>query len=221
MTLDAAKNFAKVTVSTGYDASATSIVLSSGHGAKLPATPFNVTWWDSNAYPDPSDDPNVEVVRVTNISTDTLTVTRAQEGTSATTKNTGGGVYKMVAALTAKVINTDLSATYAPVGAIEDLGNSGTAKNVDWSNKQYRKKITTTGSCTLTFTGAPPTTATLQLIIIHESGTTPYTYTWPASVKWAGGLQFVTTNVSGAIDVVTLTYDGTSTYYAVGNAQFG
>ena len=34
--MDLFKNFAKVTVSTGYDASATSVVLSGGHGAKLP-----------------------------------------------------------------------------------------------------------------------------------------------------------------------------------------
>lgn len=37
MAMDAVKNFGKVTVNTGYDSSATSIVLSSGHGAKLPA----------------------------------------------------------------------------------------------------------------------------------------------------------------------------------------
>ena len=34
--LDPVKNFAKVTVNTGYSAVATSIVLSSGDGAKLP-----------------------------------------------------------------------------------------------------------------------------------------------------------------------------------------
>jgi hypothetical protein len=106
--MDNAKNFAKVTVSTGYDASATSIVLSTGHGAKLPTVPFNASWWNSTDYPDPSDDPNVEVIRVTAIATDTLTVTRAQEGTSASTKNTGGKTYKMIAGLTAKVINNDV-----------------------------------------------------------------------------------------------------------------
>ena len=36
MALDQVGNFKKVTVSTGYDASATSIVLSSGQGAELP-----------------------------------------------------------------------------------------------------------------------------------------------------------------------------------------
>jgi hypothetical protein len=107
--MDIAKNFAKVTVSTTYDASATSIVLTTGHGAKLPTAPFNVVWWNSTDYADPSDDPNVEIVRVTAISTDTLTVTRGQEGISASTKNTASKTYKMLAGLTAKVINTDLA----------------------------------------------------------------------------------------------------------------
>lgn len=102
--IDPVKNFAKATVSTTYDASATSIVLTSGHGAKFPAPStdgaFNLVWWNSTDYPDPADDPNVEIVRVTARSTDTLTVTRAQEGTSASTKNTGGKVYKMMLAIT-------------------------------------------------------------------------------------------------------------------------
>ena len=95
MALDAVNNFVKVTVSTGYNASATSIVLNTGQGASLPAAPFNLTWWNSTDYPDPADDPNVEIVRVTNVSTDTLTVTRAYEGPAASTKNTAGKTYKM------------------------------------------------------------------------------------------------------------------------------
>lgn len=103
MALNQTKNFAKVTVLNPYGAGDTSIVLQTGHGAKLPTgTPFNVVWWNSTDYADPSDDPNVEVVRVTNIATDTLTVTRAQEGSTATTKNTAGKTYKMIAGLTAK-----------------------------------------------------------------------------------------------------------------------
>jgi hypothetical protein len=109
MSLDNAKNFAKVTVSTGYDAVATTIVLTTGHGAKLPTAPFNAVWWNATDFGDPADDPNAEIVRVTNISTDTLTVTRAQESTSAATHNTSAKTYKMMAGLTAKVINTDLA----------------------------------------------------------------------------------------------------------------
>jgi hypothetical protein len=110
MSLDVAKNFSKVTVSTGYDGSATTVVLSASEGAKLPTVPFNAVWFNSTDYTDPTDDPNKEIIRVTNIATDTLTVTRAQESTSAATHNTGGKSYKMIAGLTAKVINTDIPA---------------------------------------------------------------------------------------------------------------
>jgi hypothetical protein len=116
MALDLFKNFAKVQVSTGYDASATSIALTAGHGTKLPAAPFNATWWNDTDYPDPSDDPNVEIVRVTAIATDTLTVTRGQESITATTKNTASKTYRMIAGLTAKSLNTDIASAFAQVG---------------------------------------------------------------------------------------------------------
>lgn len=120
MAIDPAKNFAKATVSTGYDASATSIVLTGGHGAKLPsAVPFRVVWWNSTDYADPSDDPNVEIVEVTAKATDTLTVVRAQEGTSASTKNTGSKTYKMIAALTAEMVNTIPGQIYASMRGMD------------------------------------------------------------------------------------------------------
>jgi hypothetical protein len=107
MPLDPAKNFAKVTVSTGYDSTATTIVLASGDGAKLPNPSvdgaFNLVWWDWTTYKDPSDDPNVEIVRCTARSTDTLTITRGQEGTTASNKNTAGKTYKMIMSWTKKM----------------------------------------------------------------------------------------------------------------------
>jgi hypothetical protein len=101
--LDSVANFIKLIVSTGYDQSATSIVLHSG-GSSLPAAPFNVVWWNSSDFSDPSADPNVEIVRVTNVSGNILTIIRAQEGTTASTKNTGGKTYTIVLGVTAKMI---------------------------------------------------------------------------------------------------------------------
>ncbi len=126
--LDPVTNFAKVTVSTGYDASATSIVLSSGGGALLPGTfSYNVIWWDVTNYPDPNDDPNVEIVRVTAKSGETLTVTRAQEGTSATTKNTSSATYLMILGITKKMID-DIDVFFQPLDtdltAIAALANT-------------------------------------------------------------------------------------------------
>jgi hypothetical protein len=109
MALDAVANFAEVTVSIGYNASDTSIALTAGHGARLPQPStdgeFNITWWNFTDYPNPTDDPNKEIVRVTARSTDTLTVTRGQEGITATTKNTGGKTYKMVLSITKKMMD--------------------------------------------------------------------------------------------------------------------
>jgi hypothetical protein len=105
--LDSVANFIKVQLSQGYDQNATSVVLVAGQGASLPATPFNVTYWNVTDYPDPSDDPNVEIVRVTDRITDTLAITRAQEGTAASTKNTAGKTYKMILGITAKMV-TDI-----------------------------------------------------------------------------------------------------------------
>ena len=107
-TLDPVANFIKLTVSTGYGSSDTTIVLSVG-GSLLPSPSFNMTWWNSTDYPDPSNDPNAEIVRVTVVSGNTLTITRAQEGTAASTKNTAGHTYSLILGITAKMI-TDIGA---------------------------------------------------------------------------------------------------------------
>ena len=107
MASDQLLNFIKVGVSTTYDAVATSIVLVGGQGAELPDPAegnYNLVWWDSTTYSDPADDPNAEIVRVTALSTDTLTVTRGAEGSGASTKNTPTVAYKMFLGPTAKTI---------------------------------------------------------------------------------------------------------------------
>ena len=108
--LDSVQNLVKITVIGLYGASDTAVTISSADAAKLPSASFNVTWYNSTDYPDPSDDPNAEIVRVTGTGT-TLTIQRAAEsatgGGSASTKNTAGKVYKMILGITAKMI-TDI-----------------------------------------------------------------------------------------------------------------
>lgn len=106
--MDQAKNFAKVAVDGGYDASATEVDVIFTASNPLPTPPFNVVWWNATDYPDPADDPGVEIVRVTAQDDVTLTITRAQEGTSAQDHNVAGKTYKMIACLTAHVINEDV-----------------------------------------------------------------------------------------------------------------
>jgi hypothetical protein len=78
--MDAHKNFAVSAVATAPSpaTSGTSLVVTAGHGTRFPAVPFNATVWPDGDMPTPV---NSEIVRVTNISTDTLTIARAQETT--------------------------------------------------------------------------------------------------------------------------------------------
>jgi len=133
--LDSVKNFAKGTVSTGYDLSATTVELSSGDGAKFPQPStdgaFNIVWWNASDYSDPSDDPDVEIVRCMTRSSDTLTVNRAQEDTTASDKNTGGKTYKMILSLTRKMI-TDIGSEQVgevPTGDVNDVNAVFTLDN--------------------------------------------------------------------------------------------
>lgn len=101
MSLGPVTNFGKATVSTTYDAAATSIVLTTGHGSRFPSTfPYPLIWYNATDYPDPADDPNREIVTVTNRVGDTLTVTRGAESSGASTKNTASKTYKMILGLT-------------------------------------------------------------------------------------------------------------------------
>lgn len=131
--MDAFKNFAKGTVSQGYDDVATSIVLVTGQGARFPAAPFNAVWWNSTDYPDPADAfhaSKAEIVRVTAKSTDTLTISRGQEGTTAIPHDVEGKTYQLIAGITARTLTTDLLGD--PTGA--------TSIEIDHTNAEVRIK---------------------------------------------------------------------------------
>lgn len=95
MSLDARKNFAVSTVATApvTPTAGTSLVLAAGDGAKFPAAPFNAVIWPTGANPTST---NAEIVRVTVKSTDTLTITRAQESSSARTVVVGDQIMQAV-----------------------------------------------------------------------------------------------------------------------------
>src|SRR5579872_3625737 len=137
MALDPVANFGKCTVSGTYISTDITVNLNTGDGAKLPqpssAGAFNLVWWNFTDYPDPADDPSKEIVRVTARTNDQLTVTRAQEGTSASNKNTAAKVYKMALALTAKMI-TDIQAQTANGVPVENEVVSGSGTSFTLAN---------------------------------------------------------------------------------------
>jgi len=98
------KNNAESSLNGAVTAAATSWIVNSG--AVFPSTyPYNLTC-------------NNEIVQVTNRSSNTLTVTRAQEGTSAATHSDGAQVYLNITAKAISDLNT-------AVNTVEGIATSG------------------------------------------------------------------------------------------------
>ncbi len=143
--LDPLSNRGQCLVSTGYDASATSIVLTSSCAGELPTAATNYAWCNVTDYPTACMttagvlDPNYEIVRCTR-SADTLTCTRNAEGSyGASTKNAGGKAY-WVFVWTAKWstdVNTALGASFVTTATNGVLTNeavlTGTTNQVNVS----------------------------------------------------------------------------------------
>lgn len=191
--IDPFVNFGKVTVSQEYDSLTTVVTLASGNGAIFPDPSmdgsFNLVWWNSTDYGDPSDDPNKEIVRCTALSGDTLTITRAQEGTVASIKNLPGKTYKMVLSVTAKVFtdlqNVPAKSLQSTTGAISISGATGPSVGqvlmatsptaAVWQSLQQP-------TCFFASILGSPSYGVFPLAVSFNStiigGTFPYTYSW-------------------------------------------
>lgn len=123
------KNFAVASLSAGYDAAATALACAAGDGAKLPAAPFNAVWWNATDYASPDLDPNAEIVYVSDRTGDNLTVARAREGTAAAAHNTAGKTYKLLATVTARVLQSSARLVLAdgPLADVTGIVNSAYA----------------------------------------------------------------------------------------------
>ena len=90
MALDLFTNFVLFQVTNPYLAAAVTVNAPLSANAILPVAPFYLVWWDGATYNTPTEDPNREIVRVTNKTTGggftVLTITRAQDGTTAGNK---------------------------------------------------------------------------------------------------------------------------------------
>ena len=93
-TFQVAKNRAKSALAADITSAATSLTVTAGEGAKFPSTyPFPITIED-------------EILKCTNRVTDTLTVERAQEGTSAVAHVAGKAVHLRITAKFISDLNT-------------------------------------------------------------------------------------------------------------------
>lgn len=127
-TFDTHKNFAYSTIATAPSpaSSGTSTTVQSGDGTKFPAASFNAVVWPAGVQPSSS---NAEIVRVTAISTDTFTITRAQEGSSARSIIVGD---QIAAAVTAKWWS-DIEGLF-PTGTVVGTSDTQALTNKDLSS---------------------------------------------------------------------------------------
>ncbi len=118
--MDQIQNFAIGQLLNGITAAATSAVVASGQGARFPDPAdgeYNVVIWDTlyNSAAEAYWSSAAEIVRVTAKSTDTFTITRAQESTTARAFNVSGHSYNFELNATTRLF--DLITYGGPSGA--------------------------------------------------------------------------------------------------------
>lgn len=116
--MDAHANFAVTTVSVAPSPASSGTSLTVTDASVYPAAPFNATICDSTSIPTPA---TAEIVRVTNIAGNVLTITRTQEATSARTVLVGD----VIACTITKKVITDIESGY--------IGTGTSASNVTWT----------------------------------------------------------------------------------------
>lgn len=115
MVLDGVANFVRVSTAESVDSTQTTLAVTDA--SEFPSEDHNAVLWDSAQYPRPDQDPNVEIIRVTaaDTSTDTLTISRGEEGTAAVSHPDGSA---LAVAPTAKMFS-DIESAIANAGGKE------------------------------------------------------------------------------------------------------
>ena len=111
--MDDITNFPYGTLASGIDASTTSATLTTGHGARFPTAPFWAVIFNATDFTNAHlayYAGEAEIVRVTVRSTDALTITRGQQGTSGVTHNTGGKTYVVMQTVDADLLESQIVA---------------------------------------------------------------------------------------------------------------
>lgn len=115
---------------------------------------------------------------------------------------------------TAKPVSTAQQAALdlkAPITeSVNTVGTSGATQTIPSPATAAMSRITLTANCTLTFPTA--TAGNSFLLTLVQDGTGSRTVTWPASVRWPGGVAPTLTTTASKIDRFTFICDDGSTW---------
>jgi hypothetical protein len=199
-------NNAATTLASGASAVDTTMTVASGQGALFP-TPSGTSVFRATLVR--ASDSAIEIVEVTARSTDTMTVTRAQEGTTGLVFVTGD---KFELRLTAAAMNAlalktgDDSALTRQMlidcgMTVVDKGNSGTSTQTYDYTAGSVQTSTATGNHTIATSNWPPT-GNLGNILIQLTNGGAYTITFP-SWTWVKPDGTTTTSFSTYMAALT------------------
>ncbi len=198
-------NNAHSTLASGINTSATSITVASGHGARFPSLAgsefFFATLIDSSN--------NLEIVKATARSTDVLTVTRAQESTTARSFSSGdrielritaAGLGELITPSNIVFTNTNSTFTKAQRGSTQTAGSQTGSVTLDFDTYQ-NFVLTATGNVTL----ANPSTESVGqsgIIVFIQDGTGSRTLSLGTDYETAGGAGLTISTAANAVDVI-------------------
>lgn len=218
-------NFAATTLASGINGSVTSLTVATGTGALFPTLAGAQYFYCVLA--DAATGVTREVIKVTARSTDTFTITRAQDGTTGQTYITGDKVeLRLTAAGIATLATTETAQTFAGVQTFSSLINQ--AAGADIASAATINLSTATGNgCRITGTTAisAVTMTTGQQVLVVADGALPLTYnattnklnSAAASVTLAAGdMVLYSKDLSGIVHGNIIKADGTSVVSAGG-----
>lgn len=183
-------NFAVSLVATAPSpaTTGTSLVVTAGQGTRFPdpgAGAYNAIIWPAGELPTPA---NAEIVRITDVATDTLTITREQEGSSARTVVVGDQIAVSITkksftdienAIAARVFNS------AVIGVANTTVVALTFDSERYDSDALHSTSSNTGRLTAPIAGK------------YHIGT---------SVAWssaAGGMRLVSIRINGTTEIAT------------------
>ena len=118
MALDQIQNFVRGELSESIDSEQTTIDVEDGSIFPSPPNEYNLVIYDAGNFSRASKDPNVEIVRVTDVTDNTLTVERGQEETDASSHP---GSAEAFLSITSKMF-TDIDQRFDEVSGGEPVG---------------------------------------------------------------------------------------------------
>ena len=207
MTFDAHADLAVSTVATAPSpaTSGTSLVVQAGQGTWFPATPFYATAWPSGANPTLA---NAEIVRVTNISTNTFTIVRAQGPTSAQSIAVGWVISNTVTAEDLRKVEAAAAAA-VPVVQGSTGTNLGATATLNFNSVESEIWLVGTLNTNLTVTTSNRAAGCSALLLLTQDAVTGH---WTLTVTDGSSPQSVPiTSTAGALSVVEINVPDSST----------